>query len=103
MARQVTVGLVNGPMDVVPLAQRREQLLGYIAVAGAAGTQIVLLPEFADHHRTQEASAAHAKGPDEVRKAVGLRLDSPWLNQVSALARKFKMVVIPNVLLNKDN
>ncbi len=103
MARPVVIGLVNGPMDIVPVAQRRAELLGHIADAGASGCQIVMLPEFADHHRTRESLAAHPKGPEEVRKQLGFKLDSPWLKEVSALAKKFKMVVIPNVMLHLDN
>ena len=103
MARPVVIGLVNGPMDIVPVAQRRAELLGHIADAGAQGCQIVMLPEFADHHRCKESLAAHGKGVDEVHKVLGLKLDSPWMKEVSALAKKFKMVVIPNVMLQKDN
>ena len=100
MPRPVAVGLINVSMEIMPLAQRRAELLRMVAGAGKSGCQIVLLPEFADHHRTKESHAAHAKGRDEVRRINSLRLDSPWMKEVAALAKAFNMVVIPDVMLH---
>ena len=100
MPRPVVLGLINVSHAIVPIAQRRQEMLQMIGDAGKSGCQIVMTPEFADHHRTTESHAAHKKGRDEVRKTLSLRLDSPWMKEVSALAVKYKMVVIPDVMLD---
>jgi predicted amidohydrolase len=101
MSRPITIGLINVSMEVMPVAQRRTELLKMVGDAGQSGCQIVMLPEFADHHCTKESHAAHAKGRDAVRQANSLRLDSPWMKEISALAQKHNMVVIPDVMLHE--
>jgi predicted amidohydrolase len=101
--RLVTLGLINSPMEIVPIAQRREELLRYVAEAGAGGCQIVMMPEFADHHRCKESLTAHGKGIDEVRKVNSLTYESPWMKELSALAKKYKMVVIADVMLQQGS
>jgi predicted amidohydrolase len=62
----------------------------------------MVLPECADHHRTNEAIAAHESGSRAaVRETLGLSLESPWLQQVMGLARKHKTVIVPCVV-HKD-
>jgi predicted amidohydrolase len=85
---------------IEPMAKRRADILQLLDQAGREGSDIVLLPERADHHRTLEASAAHRSGKFGVRETLGLTLDSPWLQQVAALARKHKMVIIPSIIHN---
>ena len=102
MARPVTIGLLNVLYKTETLEARRCELLRLVNEAGQAGCQIVLLPEFADHHRTKESLASHAQGKAAHRQVVGMKLDSSWLHELSALARKYGMVVIPDVLLNED-
>ena len=67
MARPVTLGMVNVSLKRETLAERRQTLLDDVAKAGQSGCQIVLLPEFADHHVTHEASESHQKGIDAYR------------------------------------
>ena len=100
--RLVNLGLINSSSDLESMSKRREDLLKYVAEAGAGGCQIVMMPEFADHHRCHESLAAHGKGVDEVHRTLSLKLDSPWMKEISGLARKHKMVVIPNVMLQDD-
>ena len=96
MARPVRLTMVTIHNKIQPLAERRREVLELIDAAGRDGTDIMLLPECGDHHRTAEAIAAHEKGnKNEIREKLGLRLESPWLQQVSGLARKHKCVVIP--------
>lgn len=99
MSRPVSLGMVNLLLRQESLTQRRERLLSLIEAAGRGGCQIVLLPEFADHHCTQEVGQAAAGGPAEVRRVAGLTLESSWLRQVAALAARYGMVAIPDVLL----
>jgi 5-aminopentanamidase len=100
MARPVTLSMVNVTPTVVGIEERRRDLLALVDRAGAAGAQIVLLPECCDHHRTHEANAAYkARSPDAVRRACGVTLSSPWMSALSALAVKHRMVVIPDVML----
>jgi predicted amidohydrolase len=92
--------MLNVVFTTVPMAERRDSLLNMLDEAGKSGCQIVLFPEFADHHRVQESLEAHkTKDPKEVRRVCGLRLDSPWMREVAARAKKYKMVVIPEVML----
>ncbi|HYF48562.1 MAG TPA: carbon-nitrogen hydrolase family protein [Planctomycetota bacterium] len=103
MARPVTLGMINCSMKVMPMEQRRRELLSYIDEAGRGGCQIVMLPEFADHHRTPESLNNYRSKPrDEYRKIVGVTLESPFMKECSALAKKHKMVVIPNVMLLRE-
>ena len=67
MARPVTLGMVNVSLKRETLAERRQTLLDDVSKAGQSGWQIVLLPEFADHHVTHEASESHQKGVDAYR------------------------------------
>jgi predicted amidohydrolase len=103
MARPVTLGMINVMLKSESLAGRREQLLKDVDDAGKQGCNIVMLPEFADHHKTSEAYAAHSKGPEQVRAVAGLTLKSPFMQDLAGLARKHKMVVIPDVLFLEDN
>jgi len=92
--------MINCSMKVVSMDQRRRELLGYIDEAGKGGCQVVMLPEFADHHRTTDSlDNYHSKAHADYIKIVGLSLESPFMKECAALARKHKMVVIPNVLL----
>lgn len=100
MARNVQLTMVTVHNKSEPLADRRRQVLELIDQAGQAGSDIVLLPECADHHRTHEAAAAHEKGKQAVREVLGLSLDSPWLGEIIAMARKYRMVVIPCIVHN---
>jgi deaminated glutathione amidase len=100
MARPVTLGMINVSMKVVPLEERRRDILRMIDETGRSGCQIVLTPEFSDHHRTPEAGAAHSKG--EYGSAMSLTLTSPFMQEIAALAKKHRMIVIPDVMLN-DN
>src|SRR5690242_15836945 len=58
-----------------PLAERRAEVLEMIDKAGREGTDILVLPECADHHRTHEAVTAHDTGRAAVREALSLSLD----------------------------
>jgi len=98
----VKLGMVNVLLCQEPMAARRARLLSLVEAAGRAGCQIVLLPEFADHHCTCEASAAAASGPAAVRQVAGLEPDAPWLAQVAERAARYQMAVIPDVLLVGD-
>jgi predicted amidohydrolase len=100
MSRLVRMTMVTIHARMRSLAQRRAEVLDLVEQAGQAGTDIVLLPECADHHRTHEAVAAHDQGREAVRESLGLNLESPWLAQIAALARKHKMVVIPCIVHN---
>ena len=103
MTRPVTLGMLNTVFTTVPMADRRKDLLRQVDHAGQSGCQIVLLPEFADHHRTKEALAAHGtKSRDKVRRVCSLNMKSSFMRELVGLAKKYKMVVIPNVLLEKD-
>ena len=99
MSRPVTLGMVNLLLRQEPLAERRERLLSLVEAAGRGGCQIVLLPEFADHHCTFEAGSAGAAGQAELHRVAGLAPDSPWLRRIAELAARYRMVVIPDVLL----
>ncbi|MCW8129333.1 MAG: carbon-nitrogen hydrolase family protein [Planctomycetota bacterium] len=102
MARPVTLGLLNVSLEITSLAQRRKDVLRMIADAGRAGCQIVVVPEFGDHHRTRESLKAHGKGIAAVRKTCSVSWKHPFLKQCAALAKKYKMVVIPDVFLFED-
>lgn len=102
MARPVTLGLLNISIDLVSLVQRRRDILRMIDEAGRAGCQIVVVPEFADHHRTHESLKAHGKGIAQVRKACSVSWKHPFMKQCAALAKKHKMVVIPDVFLEEN-
>ena len=99
MARPVTLGMINVLLKRETLAERRQKLIEDVRKAGQSGCQIVLLPEFADHHVTVESNEAHSKTLEVYRSIVGLSLESPFMRELAGLARQFKMVVIPNVLL----
>lgn len=99
MARPITLGMINVLLRNQPLAERRAMLLALVAEAGKSGCQIVLLPEFADHHVTPEAGEARKRGVAEYHRTVGLQVDSPWMQEIAALAREYRCVVIPDVLL----
>ncbi len=99
MSRPVRLGLVNLLMQSETLAARRQRLLSLVDAAGRAGCQIVLLPEFADHHGTLEAAQAGPGGPAQTRQVVGLAPDAPWLRQLAERAQQYRLVVIPDVLL----
>jgi len=78
------------------LAERRAENLELIDKAGREGSDIVLLPEMCDHHRTTEAVDAYYKGgKPAVLEKISLTMDSPWVREVSSLACKYKMVVVP--------
>jgi predicted amidohydrolase len=99
MARPVKLAMMTIYHRLEPMAKRRADILDLLDEAGRAGANIVLMPERADHHRTFEAIEANAKGKDGVREALGLTLDSPWLGEVAARAKKHRMVVIPSIVL----
>jgi predicted amidohydrolase len=46
---------------------------------------------------------AHGKGRDAVRQVNSLGLDSPWMTQIAGLAKKYRMVVIPDVMLRRGD
>lgn len=99
MARPVRLSMLTVHNKIQPLAERRREVLELIDRAGRAGCDVMVLPECADHHRTQEAIAAHESGSRErVRETLGLGLESPWLQQVMNLARRHKTVIIPCVI-----
>ncbi|HYF50486.1 MAG TPA: carbon-nitrogen hydrolase family protein [Planctomycetota bacterium] len=95
----VHLALLNVRNTIEPLEQRREKLLAMIADAGKSGAQIVLLPEFADHHRTPEALDSIGRGGREYIRTCGMRSDHKWLASVADLSRQFNMVTIPVVML----
>lgn len=99
MARPVTLGMINVLLKSQPMEERRRTLLGLVDEAGRGGCQIVLLPEWSDHHVTPEAGAAGREGKAAYLRVAGLEVDSPWMREAAGLARKHRMVVIPNVLL----
>jgi predicted amidohydrolase len=100
MARNVTLGMVNVLYRPdCNLAQRRAELLELVDGAGHDGCQIVALPEFADFHRTTDALSAYERGASAYIRVVGQNQDSPWLKDISKLACRHRMVVIPVVLL----
>ena len=72
MARPVTLGMINVLLKRETLAERRQKLIEDVRKAGQSGCQIVLLPEFADHHVTVESNEAHSKPPEVYRSIVGL-------------------------------
>lgn len=98
MSRPVTLGMVNVLLKNQPLEERRARLLQEVDAAGKLGCQIVLLPEFADHHVTHEAGQARQKSIDELRRVVGLKWDSPFIEALRKRAQQYGMAVIPNVL-----
>lgn len=102
MSRLVTLGLLNIFHQVEPLATRRKKVLGMIDAAGRDGCQIVVVPEFGDHHCTTEALKAHGKGVAAVRKVCSVSWRHPFMKQCAALAKKHKMVVIPDVFLEEN-
>ncbi|MGH7145320.1 MAG: carbon-nitrogen hydrolase family protein [Planctomycetota bacterium] len=100
MARLVQVGLVNVSLASVPLKQRRQELIHFVETAGKQGSNIVLLPEWATHHRCKESLENYGKLPPAAwAKIVGMRPDDPFLKTMARLAKQFKMVVIPDPLL----
>lgn len=99
MARIVALGMVNVLLQHEPLAERRREVLRLVDEAGRSGCQIVLLPEYSDHHATREAIAALQAGLGQYRKVAGLNMRSPWMREIASLARKYRMVVIPDVML----
>jgi predicted amidohydrolase len=100
MPRPVRLTMLTVHNRLEPMAERRRQVLDLIDQAGRAGSDIVLLPECADHHRTPEAVAAHEQGRAAVRDTLGLDLESPWVGQVADLARRHEMVVVPCIVHN---
>ena len=107
MKRIVKLGMVTVLMRREPVETRREKLLDLVDDAGKAGCQIVLLPEFADMHVTEEKiesnAAAPSKDADPLRE-MSHTLDSPWLREIADRARSCGMVVIPDVrLLDGEN
>jgi len=80
--------------QLCPLSERRAEVLEMVDKAGREGSDIVVLPECCDHHRTHEAVTAHGLGRAAVREALSLSLDSPWLREIIALARKYRMVIV---------
>jgi len=107
MARNVKLGMITVLMHSEPLAERRQKLLDLVDEAGELGCNIALLPEFADHHVTAEsAGGAGSFGSDaerEKQKILGHTIASPWLLEVSSRAKKYGMVVIPDVMLLEGN
>ncbi len=102
MSRHVRLTMMTIHNRIHPLAERRQQVLELVDQAGRDGTDILLMPECADHHRTPEAIQAHeTRDRRIVRETLGLGLDSPWMQKISELARKHKMVVIP-CIVHKD-
>jgi len=77
------------------LADRRAENLEMIEKAGKEGSDIVLLPELSDHHRTPEGVEAHQAGKAAIIEKLSFTLESPWVREIRGLASKYKMVVIP--------
>ncbi len=100
MSRLVRLAMLSVHTRIVPMAQRRAEVLQWVDRAGREGAELVLLPELADHHRTQDAIDAHKQGKAAVLDKLALSFESPWLQQIAALARKHKMIVIPCVIHN---
>ena len=98
MARLVRLTMVHVQNRLEPMEQRRAELLRLVDEAGKGGANVVVLPERADHHRTQEAIEATSKGREETRRVVGLTKDSPWMQGLAGLAKKHKMVVVPSIV-----
>lgn len=104
MARPVKIGLISVSRAPGILPERRQHLLDFIDEAGRNGANIVASAEMADHHRTREALAAYeSPNRSAVRDTIAFTLDHPWLKQVAELARKHRMVVIPNVALREGD
>src|SRR5262245_51485946 len=103
MARPVKIGLISVSRAVGVLASKRQQILDLIDDAGRNGANVVASPELADHHRTREAIAAYESGRAAVRDTLAMTIDHPWLKQIAELARKHKMVVLPNVNLREGD
>lgn len=102
MARNVKLGMVTVLMHNEPLAERRQKLLDLVDEAGELGCNIALLPEFADHHVTTQSTGDGSFGSDaekEKQKVLGHSIDSPWLLEISSRAKKYGMVVIPDIML----
>lgn len=97
MSREVTVGLLNVSMKINSLKERRENLIELVTDAGRRGCNIVLLPEWATHHRCTESLELHGK--PVWASTVGMKMDHPFLKTMAQLARQHKMVVIPDPLL----
>jgi predicted amidohydrolase len=98
MARHVRLAMMTIHNKQERMAQRRAMILDLLDEAGREGANIVLMPECADHHRTFEAVEAHQKGKAAVREVLGLSLESPWMQEVAARAKKHRMVVIPTIV-----
>jgi predicted amidohydrolase len=103
MPRPVKIGLISVSRALSTLAEKRQQILDLIEEAGRNGANLVASPELADHHRTREAIAAYESGPARVRDTLAMTIDHPWVAQVRDLARKHKMVVIPNFILREGD
>src|SRR5262245_12321659 len=98
MPRNVRLTMVNIFNTMRPIADRRAENLQMIEQAGKEGSDIVLLPELSDHHRTPEAVQAHEEGKDAVREKLSMTFESPWIREVIRLAKNYKMTVIPCIL-----
>jgi predicted amidohydrolase len=97
MSRPVRLTMVHVHNRLEPMADRRAELLRLVEEAGKSGSQVVVLPERADHHRTHEGIAA-SKNKEETRRVLGLTRDSAWMRDLAALAKQFQMVVIPSIV-----
>jgi len=96
MARNVRLTMVTIYNTMRSLAQRRAENLEMIEKAGREGSDVVLLPELSDHHRTTEAVDAYYNGGRAaVFEKMAMTMESPWVREVRGLAEKYKMVVIP--------
>jgi predicted amidohydrolase len=101
MPRPVKIGLISVSRVLSALTDKRQQILDLIDEAGKNGAQVVASPELADHHRTREAIAAYEAGRKAVFDTLAMSIDHPWVAQVRELARKHRMVVIPNFILRE--
>ncbi|MCL2647971.1 MAG: carbon-nitrogen hydrolase family protein [Phycisphaerales bacterium] len=102
MPRNVRLTMVTIYNTMRSLADRRAENLEMIDKAGREGSDIVLLPELADHHRTPEGVEAHKEGKAAVLEKLSFTLESPWVREVRGLASKYKMVVIPCILRREE-
>ena len=91
MSRNVRLSMVTIFNTMRSLAERRAENLEMIDKAGREGSDIVLLPELCDHHRTTEAVDAYYNGGKAaILEKIAFTMDSPWVREVSGLAGKYK-------------
>ncbi|MCL2645980.1 MAG: carbon-nitrogen hydrolase family protein [Phycisphaerales bacterium] len=98
MSRPVRLAMVHVHNKLESMSDRRKDLLRLVDQAGQQGANIVVLPERADHHRTHEGIKAVEAGKQTIRKVLGLTAKSPWMIALAALAKQYRMLVIPSIV-----